>query len=165
MASIAQVGSGNQEGIKRDQGVRCCISQWHCQPSKCRLALPIKKFCQVKLPKIANCLDYALFKDTNQREEQSRKGERRQLLPGPLSLPVALCMCVWVCVCCAHCVAKGFHTLNIIKGLSRSYAFSFSLLCPGNVACVYCGSEFGFCLDTSNLSPSFLSTLLPCHWV
>lgn len=157
MASIAQVGSGNQEGIKRDQGV--LLYQWHCQPSKCRLALAIKKFCQVKLPKIANCLDYALFKDTNQREEQ----ERRKEATFAWATFTSCCpVCVWVClcVCAAHCVAKGFHTLNIIKGLSRSYAFSFSLLCPGNVACVYCGSEFGFCLDTSNLSPSLL-----CHWV
>lgn len=56
------------------------LYQWHCQPSKCRLALAIKKFCQVKLPKIANCLDYALFKDTNESKRRvERKRERRQL--------------------------------------------------------------------------------------
>jgi len=62
-----------------------------------RLTLAIKKFCQVKLPKIANCLDYAMFKDMI----------LPACCPGSLSLPVVLdffecasvCVCVWYALC------------------------------------------------------------------
>lgn len=93
------------------RGIRecCCISQWHCQPSKCRLALAIKKFCQVKLPKIANCLDYALFKDTNQREEQERRKEATFAWATFTSCcPVCVCGCVWVL--CALCGQRISYT-------------------------------------------------------